>query len=211
MNIQDFKANKDRLLIVDTRERDTFLQGFIPKSIYLPISKMELLPLFHKDETSVVFIADEGKEPEVLRAFESLQMPVKGEILEGGLSAWEQESWGKDLVIDIAADEFAMDYKFDNNLLLIDVRKEEAFADGHIAGAQHIPLSTFGDVLTIANINDEQNVYLHCGGGDSAVVAASLLKREGLHNVRVVIDGYEAMAQQDGVEVVDNSKKKKQS
>lgn len=207
MNINDFKTQKEQLVIVDTRGRNSFLEGFIPKSIYLPIKKFALLPLIIKEDEQIVFVIDENNDQEVIDAYKLLKLPNEAEILEGGMISWETQSWGKDLLIDIEADEFAMDYKFDQNLLLIDVRKEDDFNEAHIAGAQNMPLSTFGDVLTIANINDDQNVYIHCGGGDSAVVAASLLKRQGLHNVRVILDGFDAMTQQHGVEIVTAKQK----
>jgi rhodanese-related sulfurtransferase len=47
--------------------------------------------------------------------------------------------------------------------------------------------------VNIANIDDEKNLYIHCAGGYRSVIAASLLKRQGYHNLRNVLGGYAKM------------------
>ncbi|MEI8280208.1 MAG: rhodanese-like domain-containing protein, partial [Bacteroidota bacterium] len=39
-------------------------------------------------------------------------------------------------------------------------------------------------------IEDENNLYIHCAGGYRSVIAASLLKRQGIHNLRNVLGGF---------------------
>jgi rhodanese-related sulfurtransferase len=46
------------------------------------------------------------------------------------------------------------------------------------------------DPLKIATLDDESNLYVHCAGGYRSVIAASLIKRQGLHNLRNVLGGY---------------------
>jgi hydroxyacylglutathione hydrolase len=43
------------------------------------------------------------------------------------------------MIIDIEADELAMDIPFDENLVVIDVRRETEFADGHVKDAVNSP------------------------------------------------------------------------
>jgi hydroxyacylglutathione hydrolase len=42
-------------------------------------------------------------------------------------------------------------------------------------------------------IDTEANLYVHCAGGYRSVIACSLLKRQGFHNVRNVLGGWTAI------------------
>jgi rhodanese-related sulfurtransferase len=76
------------------------------------------------------------------------------------------------------------------NLTVLDVRKETEFGEGHIKGAVNLPLAEMTDVVQLAQFEDTQNLYVHCAGGYRSVIAASLLKREGVHNHRNIIGGW---------------------
>jgi hydroxyacylglutathione hydrolase len=106
------------------------------------------------------------------------------------------------LIIDVEADELAMDIPFDENLVVLDVRKPAEFADGHVKEARNIPLDELTDPAAMAEIEEEQNVYVHCAGGYRSVIAASLLKRQGIHNLRNVVGGWARIKEQKNIETV---------
>ena len=54
----------------------------------------------------------------------------------------------------------------------------------------------------MATINEENNLYVHCGGGYRSVIASSLLKRQGIHNLRNVSGGWTKIAELEKVEIV---------
>jgi rhodanese-related sulfurtransferase len=54
----------------------------------------------------------------------------------------------------------------------------------------------------MANLEEQFNLYVHCGGGYRSVIAASLLKRQGIHNLRNVTGGWGKIKDQKGIEVV---------
>ena len=58
------------------------------------------------------------------------------------------------------------------------------------------------DPASMANIEEHQNIYLHCGGGYRSVIAASLLKRQGIHNLRNVSGGWNSIKEQKNIEIV---------
>ena len=98
-----------------------------------------------------------------------------------------------------------MDLPFDENILVLDVRRPTEFADGHIKDAMNVPLDELTDVVNIANIEEEQNVYIHCAGGYRSVIAASLLKRQGMHNLRNVLGGWSKIKEQKNIETKKES------
>ena len=122
--------------------------------------------------------------------------------LDGGYDTWVNANEPIDLIIDIEPDELAMDIPHDNLLEIIDVRKPGEFDTAHVKGAINIPLDTLSDPLNVAMIDDQSNLYVHCAGGYRSVIAASILKRHGYHNLRNVLGGFSKMKEQKGIPVV---------
>ncbi len=106
------------------------------------------------------------------------------------------------MIIDVEADELIMDIPLDNNLVVLDVRRETEFADGHLKDAVNIPLDEMTDPGSIANLEDNMNLYVHCAGGYRSVIAASLLKRQGIHNLRNVMGGWTKIKEQEKAEII---------
>lgn len=60
---------------------------------------------------------------------------------------------------------------------VLDIRRDEEWDDGHIEGAQHIPLPDLLDRLD--ELPGDRASWVHCGSGYRAAIAASLLDRAG--------------------------------
>jgi rhodanese-related sulfurtransferase len=43
---------------------------------------------------------------------------------------------------------------------------------------------------------------VHCAGGYRSVIAASLLKRQGVHNLRNILGGWNSIKEQEKVKIV---------
>jgi rhodanese-related sulfurtransferase len=122
--------------------------------------------------------------------------------LKGSFEAWKEAGEEIDMIIDIEADELAMDLPHDPNLVVLDVRRETEFGDGHIVDAVNIPLDEMTDIVNISDFEENQNIYIHCGTGYRSVIAASLMKRQGLHNLRNIVGGFEKIREQKGIKIV---------
>ena len=126
---------------------------------------------------------------------------IKG-YLAGGFDAWKDAGEQIDMIIDVEPDEMAMDLPFDENMVIVDVRRETEFADGHLSGALNIPLEEMTDPASMANFMETQNLYVHCAGGYRSVIASSLLKRQGIHNLRNIVGGWNKIQELEKVEIV---------
>ncbi len=193
LSIADFKAAvKNGAWILDTRPSSVFTEAFVPESISIGLDGRfaEWAGILLPFDQPLVLVTEEGKEKEsVIRLARVGIDKVKG-YLVGGFETWKLSGEKIDLVIDIDADEFAMDLPHDIKLEVIDVRKPGEYEGGHVKGATNIPLDTLRDVGNIAEIDYENNLYVHCAGGYRSVIAASLLKRQGYHNLRNVLGGW---------------------
>lgn len=206
LSVAEFKviAKDEEVIVLDTRPVTQFTEQFVPGSIFIGLEGRfaewagSLLPF----DKPIVLVTEAGQEEEsVVRLARVGFSKMKG-FLKGGVEAWRAAGEQIDLIIDVEADELAMDLPFDNNLVVLDVRRETEFADGHVAGAVNLPLNEMTDPGTMANIQETQNLYVHCAGGYRSVIAASLLKRQGIHNLHNVLGGWSAIKDQKGIETV---------
>ncbi|MEJ8841091.1 MBL fold metallo-hydrolase [Lacibacter sp. H375] len=200
LDIDSFKqkANEPKTLILDTRNADIFTIGFVPGSISIGLEGRfaewagALLPF---DET-ILLVSEEGKEEETIVRLARVGFDKVGGYLKGGFDAWANAGEQVDIIIDVEADELAMDLPFDDNLVVVDVRKETEYADGHVKDAVNLPLGEITDPGLIANIEERDNLYVHCQSGYRSVIASSILKRQGFHNLRNVVGGFNKIKEQ---------------
>lgn len=192
---KDVQALKDSTILLDTRHATVFTQGFVPGSISIGLEGRfaEWAGTLLSFDEPIVVIAEPGKEKESFVRLARVGFSKFAGFLQGGFAAWQEAGLPIDMIIDVEADELAMDIPHDPKLLILDVRKPNEFQAGHIQGAEHLPLADMTDVGTIGMIEDDNNVYVHCAGGYRSVIAASILKKQGFHNLRNVLGGWNAI------------------
>ncbi|MGN6616448.1 MAG: MBL fold metallo-hydrolase [Ilyomonas sp.] len=205
LSINDFKERMkdEETIILDTRSGKVFMQGFVPGSINIGLEGRfaewagSLLPF----DKNMLLVTEEGKEKETIIRLARVGFEKIEGYLEGGFESWKAAGEEIDMIIDVDADEVAMDIPFDKNMVIVDVRKEVEYADGHLKDAVNIPLNTLTDPASMSPINDSDNLYVHCASGYRSVIAASLLKRQGIHNLRNINGGYEALKDMDKIQI----------
>lgn len=205
LGVTDFKAAvKAGAWIIDTRNSSVFTEGFVPDSISIGLDGRfaewagTLLP--HNQD--LVLVTEAGKEEESIVRMARVGYDRVLGYLDGGFEAWRDAGEKTDLIIDIEADELAMDLPHDIRLEVLDVRKPAEYGAGHIQGATNLPLNEMMDPLKLAMVDMDSNIYVHCAGGYRSVIASSLLKRQGFHNLRNVVGGWAKMKDQEGLPIV---------
>ena len=196
LSIKDFKEKlSDNIIILDTRHPDLFMQGFVPSAINIGLNGRfaewagSLLPFTQP----IVLVTEVGSEKESVIRLSRVGLDNVVGYLSGGFEAWQTAGETIDLIIDVEADELAMDLPFDENLVIVDVRRETEYANEHVKEAINIPLDQLTDPGSMANLDDHHNIYIHCASGYRSVIAASMIKRQGIHNIRNVVGGIEAI------------------
>lgn len=186
------KAQQENIILLDTRKATVFTQGFVPGSISIGLEGRfaewagSLLPF----DQPLLLITDPGQERETIVRLARVGFDKFEGHLAGGFDAWLAAGQRIDMIIDVEADELAMDLPFDPNLVIVDVRKVPEYADGHVKQAVNIPLETLMDPASMAHLDDHHNIYVHCAGGYRSVIASSLIKRQGIHNLRNIAGGW---------------------
>lgn len=74
--------------------------------------------------------------------------------------------------------------------VLVDVREPDEWAEGHVAGATHIPLGELPSRL--AEVPRDREVLLFCRSGNRSGAATSLLRKQGFDRATNVEGGITA-------------------
>jgi hydroxyacylglutathione hydrolase len=207
LSVDDFRKRmeEDDVTILDTRRAEEFTEGFIPGSVSIGLEGRfaEWAGSLLSFDAPILLVSDPGKEKETIIRLARVGFDKVQGYLAGGFEAWKKAGAPIDLIINVEADEMMMDMPFDNKLVVVDVRKPVEFGEGHLKGALNISLNDMSDPASMANLEEDQNIYVHCGGGYRSVIASSLLKRQGIHNLRNVVGGWSRIKQQEKVEIVN--------
>lgn len=205
LSLKDFKMETAAdTIILDTRNATVFTQGFVPGSISIGLEGRfaewagSILPF----NQPIILVTEAGKEKETIIRLARVGFEKINGHLAGGFEAWQNADEQIDMVIDVEADELLMDIPHDNKLVVVDVRRETEFADGHLKNAVNLPLNEMTDPALMSSLEEDQNIYVHCAGGYRSVIAASLLKRQGIHNLRNVVGGWGKIKEQEKAEIV---------
>lgn len=205
LSVNELKEKlEEGVWILDTRPATVFTEGFVPESINIGLEGRfaewagSLLPF----DQPLMLVTETGKEKESVVRLARVGIDKVVGYLDGGFEQWKEAGEPIDMIIDIEPDELAMDMPHDNRLEVVDVRKVTEFSAGHVKGARNAPLDTLMDPVNVAVIDSENNLYIHCAGGYRSVIAASLLKRQGYHNLRNVLGGYSKIKQVKNIPTV---------
>jgi hydroxyacylglutathione hydrolase len=186
----EITANSTGALVLDTRGASTFAAGFIPNAINIGIDGSfapwvgALIPDLQQP---ILLVAEQGREEEVVTRLARVGYDHTIGYLDGGFAAWSGFGKETDHIASISADEFAERFR-KGEITIIDVRKPDEFAAGHIRGALNIPLDNINDLMD--QFPGDGTLYVHCAGGYRSMIAASILKSRGFDDVVNIEGGY---------------------
>jgi hydroxyacylglutathione hydrolase len=211
LSIKDFKelAATD-CIILDSRNATIFTLGFIANSISIGLEGRfaewigNLLPM----DKPLLLVTPLGQEKETITRLARVGYDNILGHLNGGFESWQAAGEEIDMIIDIEPDELLMDRYHDEKMMIMDVRKELEYEAGYVDIAELYPLQNFMDPLKMSFVDDqEHNIYVHCAGGYRSVIACSILKKQGFHNLRNVLGGFVKIKEVEGMPLLRTSKK----
>ena len=190
-------ANETEAIILDVRHQSEFVKGHIPRSIFIGIDggfAPWVGALIVDVSQPILLVAPEGREEEVVTRLSRVGFDNVIGYLDGSFQSWKKAGKEYDTITSITAEEFANRFE-DNKDVVFDVRKNGEFTAEHVDGAKNTPLDYINDHLS--EFPDNKNFYVHCAGGYRSVIAASILKSRGIHNLIDVGGGYGAIKKTD--------------
>lgn len=199
LDVETFEAmaNHEGALVLDTRHQEEFAKEHIPNSIFIGIDGSfapwvgALIPDLQQP---IVFIAEEGREEEIVTRLSRVGYDNTLGYLKGGVIAWKAAGKETDSLKSIPASEFASELK-SGNLTVLDVRKPTEFQSEHVENAQNFPLDFIND--NFDELDKDQEYHVHCAGGYRSVIASSIMKSRGVHNLVDIAGGFKAISETD--------------
>jgi len=164
--------------IVDVRPMRDFAAGHVPGAVSVPLRDQFatwlgwLLP----DDTPLLFVTTPGQD---LAELTWQVLKIGYERLSGHVTmdAWTADGGERETVELVDADRIG-------DRPVLDVRQQAEWVGGHIPGAVGIELGA----LAARTDDVPSGAVVHCGHGERAMTAASLLQRAGHHGL-TVLDG----------------------
>lgn len=196
-------ANEAGALILDVRHQNDFVKGHIPQSVFIGLDggfAPWVGALVGDVNQPLLIIAPEGREEETITRLSRVGFDQTLGYLKGGFDAWKISGKEYDMISGVTAGDLEKLAK-EEKVLVFDVRKENEFISEHIASAQNTPLDLLNDYLD--RFPENKPFYIHCAGGYRSVVAASILKKRGIHNLIDVQGGFKAI-KETKIELTDH-------
>ena len=195
-------ANDTGAVVLDVRHQKEFVKGHIPRSIFIGLGG-DFAPwvgaLIADVQQPILLVTPEGKEEEAVTRLSRVGFDNTLGILKGGFDAWKDAGMEVDTITSISAEEMETSLK-KGSRPIVDVRKESEYKSEHVKDALNLPLDFINDHL--AEIPQEDTFMVHCAGGYRSVIAASILKSRGIHNLIDIAGGFDAIKETD-IEVSD--------
>lgn len=194
LSVKDFEliANKTDTITLDVRHQSEFIKGFIPQSIFIGIDGgfAPWVGALIKDiEQPILLITPKGKEVDTITRLSRVGFDNVLGYLDGSFTSWQEAGKEIDTLNSVSVD--FLEQKINKKALVFDVRKPREFESEHIIGAESTPLDFLNN--HIFEFPKTDDFYVHCAGGYRSVIAASILKSRGFHNVIDVAGGYAAV------------------
>ncbi|MDI9634991.1 MBL fold metallo-hydrolase [Kamptonema cortianum] len=175
------------VVVLDVRPSAEYLSKHIKGSLHAPLAQSftTWAGWYVPYRTDIVILAKNGEDAE--DAVKNLAMIGLDQVI-----GWADESLLNDVagsgvsvasITSLPSDEVDL-----ANGVLLDVRSQNEWEEGHIDGAIHIPMGFLARRRD--QIPGDKTIYVHCRGGVRSPVAAAMVERLGFGPVINVSDGY---------------------
>lgn len=185
-------ANETDAIVLDVRNQSEYVVSHIPRSIFIGLDG-SFAPwvgaLLADVEQKILLVTPPGREEEAVTRLSRVGFDRTLGYLKGGIEVWKNANKEVDSLESINADEFKV--RLEDKKQVFDVRNDGEFANGRICDAVHAPLGFLNDYLGF--FPDDDKCYLYCAGGYRSVIAGSILKSRGIHNLVNVEGGFSAI------------------
>ncbi|MDG1781132.1 MAG: MBL fold metallo-hydrolase [Flavobacteriales bacterium] len=195
-------ANETGAVVLDVRHQFEFVKEHVPRSTFIGIDGgfAPWVGALIKDvKQPILLITPEGRLKETITRLSRVGFDNIIGYLDGGIKSWKEDGRDVDAIETITAEALVALLEKENSYV-VDVRKETEFNAEHLADAINAPLDNLNDHLPV--FKEDGTTYMHCAGGYRSVIANSILKAKGIHNVIDVLGGFGAI-RKTGVETID--------
>jgi len=195
LNPTDFEdlANKSGAVVLDVRNQIEFAKEHIPRSIFIGLNG-DFAPwvgaLIKDVKQPILLVVSESNLKEAITRLSRVGFDNVIGYLEGGIESWKASKKQTDTINSITAIQFE-ELSKKTETEVFDVRKKSEYLSEHLIDSNNIPLVNINSQLSRLQTNKTN--YIHCAGGYRSVIASSILKSRGIHNLVNIEGGFLAL------------------
>ncbi len=174
------ELTRNEAILVDLRDKEAFAAAYVPGTLNIPATSngyINYIGWFVDYDAPFYFIAPAGgNADEIITVLRSIGVDNVPHYFPASVVTDGETASLPVMKADELANKVAQ-----NGTIVLDVRGKSEYADGHIAGAQNIPLGYLQRQLD--SIPRDKTVVTQCASGYRSQIAASVLRRYGYDNV----------------------------
>lgn len=199
LSISEFKEKMNSgALVLDTRSSAEFAEGHIPQSINIGLDggpfAVWVGALIEDLKTPIILITPENREREAVIRLARVGYENCLGYLEGGFETWKNANEKIEIIHQTDANEFAKIFKSEK-INVLDVRKPTEYERAHLENVPNFPLDFIHK--NIHQLDKNKQYYIHCAGGYRSMIASSILKKNGFHNIIDIKGGFSAISKEN--------------
>jgi rhodanese-related sulfurtransferase len=199
LSVEEFEnASKENgIIMLDVRHQSIFAKEHIPNSIFIGLDggfAPWVGAILSDVNQPILLIVDEDRLEEAITRLSRVGFDNVIGFLRGGFESWKSADKPIASIETISANDFAK-INLSNQLKIFDVRKSTEYDSAHIINAVNAPLNDIDSNYDMYDKDGE--VYIHCAGGYRSIIANSILKSKGYHNLIDVLGGFSSIRNTD--------------
>ena len=181
-------ANENGALVLDVRSKEEYENSHVPRSIFIGLDggfAPWVGELIIDVKTPILLVCNESQIEEAVTRLSRVGFDnTLGYIT---IDKWKENGKEIDSINSISAVETVKRLE-NKSSILIDVRKENEYKSQHVVNAHNYQLSSINNYLP--KFDEKNDYYIHCQSGYRSMIACSILKSRGIHNITNVIGGF---------------------
>lgn len=181
-------ANENGALVLDVRSKEEYENSHIPRSIFIGLDggfAPWVGELIIDVKTPILLVCNESQIEEAVTRLSRVGFDnTLGYIT---IEKWKENGKEIDSINSISAVETVKRLE-NKSSILIDVRKDNEYKSQHVVDAHNYQLSSINNHFP--KFEEKNDYYIHCQSGYRSMIACSILKSRGIHNITNVIGGF---------------------
>lgn len=186
---EEFSKEAKKAIILDTRSVQDFGAAHIPEALSIWLDGVPLFAgWFLSYDKPILFVSTSGDLDQATRYLIRLGYDQLTGYLSGGMHSWHTAGKESISIGMVTVQSLCQILDENRQAWILDVRSEEELEKvGEISGAKNIHVTQLFNRLD--EVVKDKEIYIFCGSGNRAMIAASILQNNGWKDVTVVLGG----------------------
>jgi len=185
----EFEKEAKKTIVLDTRSDQDFGAAHIPKALSIWLDGLSSFAgWFLSYDKPILLVCTSDDFDQATRYLIRLGYDQLTGYLSGGMHSWHTAGKESISIGMVSVQSLCQILDENRQVWILDVRSEEELEKvGEISGAKNIHVTQLPNRLD--EVVKDKEIYIFCGSGNRAMIAASILQNNGWKDITVVLGG----------------------